>query len=148
MTTQPDWTTRLLTGCAEHLASHGVGVWRPTGVYTAGETGITILVTPASPDRIITLSPYDVTTNPGGSDVIQGLQVRVRAGRDPREALDLADHVRRVWHGQGGLDWSGIHVAYLWRVSQLPLGPDANGRHEISGNYYLRAAHPSLAVTD
>jgi hypothetical protein len=32
MATGDGWTSRLLTGCAEHLAAPNIGAWNPTGI--------------------------------------------------------------------------------------------------------------------
>ena len=143
-----DWTRRLLTGLAEHLAANDIGVWRPGGVYAAAETGIVLTSLPSSPDRVIALSYYDVATYPGRSDVIGAVQIRARGSRDPLDVSDLHDQVHDLLHSAEDLVLGDIPIALMWRNSYLPLGPDSNGRHEATGNYYLRAARPSRSRRD
>ncbi|MFD6094577.1 minor capsid protein [Oerskovia sp. NPDC060338] len=143
------FTSDLLTGLAEHLANAGIGLtWRPTGVYTAGETGILLQTVPPTPDRVVVLTPYPVTAG-ARSDVVQGVQVRCRATPgSPTPVLDLDDAIYNVLHGAENLHLGPVVVAHAWRASATPLGPDQNRRHETSSNYYLTTAHPSAHVTD
>jgi hypothetical protein len=143
------WTTDVLTGLAEHLAAAGHGTWRSIGAYTAGETGIVIESVPATPDRVIVLTPYPVEESARLDDVLLGVQVRCRAaGRDPRAVTDLDDEIRDTLHGARDLQLGPAPVALVWRASRARLGPDANGRYETTSNYYLRTARGSAHLTD
>jgi hypothetical protein len=143
------WTSRLLTGLAEHLAAADIGAWRPSGAYAATETGIVIRAVPQSPDRIITLAAYPVgTTLPGLADHQTAVQIRIRAGTDPREADDLADAICDALDGAHGLTWGGIAVVQVWRQSYTSLGQDSNGRWERSENYYIDTMRPTAHNTD
>ncbi|KOX16616.1 hypothetical protein ADL06_33270 [Streptomyces sp. NRRL F-6491] len=128
------------------LAAAGVGIYRPDGVYAAGETAITVAALPPAPDRAICLSTYPVTDSPGLTDTTTGLQVRVRAGADPREAEVLVDQVHDVLHASGPHVWGEVRVQLVFRVSAAPIGTDSAGRWERTANYHLRAhrAHPNL----
>lgn len=136
-------TTSLLTGLAELLAAHGHGVWRPTGVYAASEVGITITTVPDSPDQIIALTPYDVDSTSGTEDVLQGVQMRFRAGRDPRVVIDREDRVFELLHMRAHTRLGGVLVNLMWRNSQAWIGADARGRQELTANYYLRVSRPA-----
>lgn len=138
--------TDLLTGLAVHLAGSGIGVWSPTGAYTAGQTGIVLATVPAAPDSIITLTGYGVTDDPSLSDSVQGVQVITRArGGDPRPTDDLADLIFDRLHGATGLTLStGVRVVHCLRRSQVSLGQDGNRRWQRSDNYYLTVHRPSL----
>lgn len=138
------FTSRLLAGLAEHLAAGGVGVWRPTGVYQAGETGIFIRAVPISPDRIITLAAYPAGSSPGISNTTVGVQVRLRGGKDPRDVDDLADAVFDLLDSSGPHNWQGVGVSQVYRQSYSSLGQDSNGRWERSENYYLDAERPTV----
>jgi len=143
------WTSRLLTGLAEHLAANGVGAWRPNGPsYTANEVGIVIRAIPATPDRIITLAAYPVNAGlPGLADITTGVQIRCRGTVDPRVVEDVGDAAFDLLDGATGLTWGGIPVVQVYRQSYAPLGSDGNGRWESSHNYYVDAMRPTVNRT-
>lgn len=133
------YTRDSLDGLARLLASRSVGTYRETGAYLPGETGIIIGLVPQSPDRVICLIPYPLTDDPTLSNSVMGLQVRSRAaGRDVRDAFDLADAVFDQLHGLGDIDLApGVRLHIAERQSGVPLGEDSNGRAEWSDNYQL-----------
>jgi len=148
------WTVNLLTGMAEYLQTGGAGTWNPAGTYTAGQTGILLRAIPPDPDRIITLAPYPVTTEPGLADEITGVQLRVRGTEDPRVCDDIGDACYELLHGLsrvslgGPIVWGGVQVVQVYRQSQAPLGQDGNGRWEASHNYYVEAMRPNINNPD
>lgn len=149
MATGQGWTSRLLTGWAEDIAAAGLGVWRPTGVYQANETGIVIRAVPDSPDRLITLAAYPLGTDlQGMADHQLAVQVRIRAGTDPRDCDDLADAIHDRYDSATGLRWGDIPIVQLWRQSYTSLGDDTNGRWSRSENYYIEAMRPTAHRTD
>ncbi|GAU67684.1 hypothetical protein SSP35_05_02510 [Streptomyces sp. NBRC 110611] len=133
------YTVDLLDGLARLLDSAGVGTYRPDGVYEASETAITIAATPPAPDRCICLSAYPVTDSPVLTDTTTGIQVRTRAGPDPREVDALDDAVFDVLHGAGPYQWGAAWVQLIFRASAVPIGADDSGRAERTSNYYARA---------
>lgn len=138
MTTASD----LMTGAALRLAAHNAGTWSPNGAYTDGQTGITIKAVPQSPDAIIALTVYDRETspNPDLTNQLVRLQVRLRSPKGrPDNVDDLADLVDTAFSGHH-MTWGTIRIARAHRVSYLPLGPDGNGRHELSCNYAIHLA--------
>ncbi|WP_431892657.1 minor capsid protein [Micromonospora haikouensis] len=137
------WTSRLLTGLAEHLAVAGAGTWRASGVYAADEIGIIIRGIPTTPDRIITLAAYPVASPPGLADITQGVQIRIRGTRDPRVAEDLGDAIFDLLDSAGALTLGGIAVVDIYRQSYTSLGADTGGRWEASHNYYVEAMRPT-----
>lgn len=143
------WTSRLLAGLAVDLQAAGIGVWRPDGPsYTVDEVGIVIRGIPSNPDRIITLAPYVVASPTGQADFTQGVQVRVRGTKDPRVAEDLGDAIFDLLDSATGLTWRGIPIVQVYRQSYAALGADANGRWEISHNYYVEAMRPTANRTE
>lgn len=149
MATGDGWTSRLLTGLAEHLQTAGIGTWSPTATYTADQTGITIRAIPDRPDRLITLAAYPVGTNlPGMADHLVGVQMRLRAGPDPRDCDDLADAIHDLLDGSSGLTWGGIPVKSVERTSYTSLGQDGSRRWEASHNYLVDAMRPTSNNTD
>lgn len=135
------YTTALLDGLASLIAEAGLAVYKPDGVYGAAETGVFFTVMPDEPDGVVCLTAYPVEDT-DLTDTITGVQVRMRAGRDPRNVDDLADDVRDLLHNRRGDVLGGINVAVIWRQSQAPMGQDVHGRQEIAANYYLRATRP------
>lgn len=149
MATGDGWTSRLLAGLAQYLTDHGVGVWRPTGpAYGAGETGISVRAILDTPDRLITLAAYPVDAPAGVADATEGVQVRMRAGLDPREVDDLADQVYELLDSATGLTLGGIAVVQIHRNSYAPMGADTAGRWERADNYYLDLMRPTVWRTD
>lgn len=129
----------LLDGLARLLDDAGLGTYRPDSPYAEGETAITIAATPPAPDRVICLSAYPVTESAGLTDTTTGIQVRTRAGLDPREVAALDDRVFDVLHGSGPFQWGEARVQFIYRASAASIGADGTGRAERSSNYYARA---------
>jgi hypothetical protein len=144
------FTSRLLAGMAEHLDDAGLGTWDPTGTtYASGETAIVIRAIPDYPDRLITLAAYPLGTNlPGMADHLLGVQVRLRAGPDPRDCDDLADAIFDLLDGSSGLVWGGIPVKSISRRSYTSMGQDGSRRWERSENYEIDAMRPTSNNTD
>jgi hypothetical protein len=140
------YTVDLLDGLARLLHNAGVGIYRPDGVYDQAETAITIATAPPAPDRAIVLAAYPVTDSAALTDTITGVQVRTRAGADPRGVDQLDDEVFEVLHGSGPHLFGAVRVQLIYRASGAPIGADLAGRMERSANYYARAhrAHPNL----
>ncbi|WP_424862101.1 minor capsid protein [Streptomyces sp. MMS24-I29] len=136
------YTTDLVEGLAELLDEQGLGTYgRPDEPYHSEGTAIVIGVMPAAPDAVLCLTPYPVEDT-GGTDAITAVQVRMRAGRDPREVYALADAVCDLLHGREHFRLRGVPVALMWRQSEAQLGLDSNGRMEMSANYYARTTRP------
>lgn len=138
-------TSSIVTGLAELLASAGLGVYRPDGVYEADETGIFLHRLPESPDRAYAITPYPVEDT-GLTDVTDGVQIRMRAGPDPIEVLDMADAVRDLLHMREDTVVGGVRLSLIWRQSQAPMGQDQHGREELTSNFYARSNRPSAHV--
>lgn len=140
-------TSSILDGLAAFLAAEGLGIYRPDGVYADGEVGIFLHRMPEGPDRAYAITPYPVEDT-GLSDVTDGLQIRMRAGPDPRELLDMADAVRDLLHMREALVVGGVRLSLIWRDSQAPMGQDEHGREELTSNYYARSSRPSAHVNE
>lgn len=139
------FTTDLLAGVAQLLEDEGVATWNPAGAYPAdARRPIMMGVVPSGPDEVLTLTAYGITDDPSLSDSVHGMQVRGRAGRDPRTVDALLDDVFDVLHGLHGVDLpGGIRLELALRRSWTPLGADDNSRHERSDNYALTVHRPS-----
>ncbi|MGW6481322.1 minor capsid protein [Streptomyces sp. NPDC055059] len=135
------YTSALLGGIAVLLAEAGIGVYQPDGVIEDPATGIFRGVMPASPERALGLTAYPVQDT-HLTDATTGIQIRMRAGRDPDAVDDLADAVFGVLHNREHFKAGGVHVELSWRQSQAWIGQDAHGRMELTANYYLRTTRP------
>jgi hypothetical protein len=144
------WTSRLLAGMAQHIETAGIGTWDPTGTtYADDQTAIVIRAIPDQPDRLITLTAYPLGTNlPGMADHVTGVQIRLRAGPDPRDCDDLADAIFDLLDGASGLTWGDIPVKDINRRSYTSLGQDGSRRWERSENYIVDAMRPTSNNTD
>lgn len=120
-----------------------MAVYRPTGVCRDDETGIVIGVVPAAPPRVVVLSCYALADDVDQADSLIGLQVRVRAGPDPRDALALLDAVFEELHGATHLILASVVVHLVERAAFAPMGRDQNGRYEHADIYRLTAHRPT-----
>ncbi|MGI5252774.1 minor capsid protein [Actinacidiphila glaucinigra] len=140
--------TDLVDGLAQLLDAADVGTYYPPGgVYGPDDTAITDTALPSSTDRAVVLTAYFVQESTTLTDCTVMVQVRVRAGTDPREAADLEDAVHAVLHASGPHTFGTARVLLISRVSASALGPDSQGRHERASNYQVRAhqPHPQLS---
>lgn len=138
--------TDLCEGVAQLLADAGVGVWSASGVFTAEQTGITVMAVPPAPSRLITLTPYPLGDAPTLADSTVGLQIRTRsAGADPRDVLALDDAIADQLLGNYPLRLStGVQIGTLTRTSAVSLGQDdaTPPRWGWSSNYRLTVYRP------
>lgn len=142
------YTNDFLDGIGALLDSEGVGVWRPDDVVQPNEVGLFRGVMPDEPDVAIAFNDYPVDDD-DTTNAITAIQFRMRAGRDPNVIGDLADavfnslHNRRQYRVSGGL-----YIALSWRQSQAWIGQDANGRMELTSNYYFRTVRSGAFLID
>ncbi|MGW6518543.1 minor capsid protein [Streptomyces sp. NPDC054962] len=132
----------LVDGLATLLDAEGVATYRATGVYTADETAITDTVMPDSPDRAVVLTAYDTIDDPALTDCTVSVQVRTRAGADPRQVADLDEAVFTVLHALTDAQFGTARVALVKRVNSAPMGRDSADRFERTSNYTARAQRP------
>lgn len=134
----------VVEGVALLLAAEGVGAWNPNGDYDDTQPAILHMVVPHKLSRVVILSLYP-GPELGGEDSRNGwttprLQVRTRAGEDPRAALDLDLAVRDVLHGLSHTTLpNGVRLTdcHSLQTAPMPLGMDTNGRWEFTRNYQL-----------
>lgn len=132
----------VVDGLARLLDTAGVATYRPDGVYATTDTAITDTVIPDSPDRAVVLTAYDTADSAQLTDCTVFLQVRTRAGLDPREVAALDDAVFAVLHALRYQTFGTAHVALIKRDNSASLGADSLGRFERTSNYTLRAQRP------
>ena len=130
-------TIRDAIAAALHAA--GVGTYRPSGGYAAGDTApIFFSRTPATPDRVITITVYPVAV-----PHTVGVQVRARGSAGATtSAEDLADAARGVLHGRE--DLPGIEL--LTWISGARIGFDTGQRDEVSLNFHALTDDPATAT--
>ena len=136
----------VVDGLARLLAAQGVGEYRPDGTkYDGTQPAITDTGVPSTPDQLITLTLYPGSEGAGEDTrntwTTPRLQVRTRAGTDPRVARDQLDAaVHAVLHGLGPTvleDGTELTDCYSLQSAAMSMGQDANGRWEYSRNYQL-----------
>lgn len=149
MATVASWTEQLLTGLAELIDAAGVGRWEQDTVLADGDVpAVCLIELPAEITNVICLTDYPVEDDPSTTDGIVGVQVRTRGGRNPLDARRFADGVFEALHGLHGfvlgeLGPYPVTVAHIYRNSATPIGPDSQGRHERSENYYVHVNRAS-----
>lgn len=145
-----DFETDLLTGLAELLAAESIGNWSPDGIAPAGRPTITLRQTPASPDETITLNAYLETADVRLTDSMTAVNLRVRGTRDPSSCSAVAGAIYSALHALGratlGTAPDQVMVTDVQYRSAVQVGPDQNGRHVRSLNYYVlhNRPHPRL----
>ncbi|MCX5362877.1 minor capsid protein [Streptomyces sp. NBC_00124] len=132
----------LVDGLARELAEAGVATYRPTGVYASTETAITDTAMPDQPDRAVVLTAYDSADDPDLTDCTVFVQVRTRAGQDPRDVADLDEAAFRVLHGLRDRRYGTARVGLMKRDNSASMGRDSAGRFERTSNYTLRGQRP------
>lgn len=132
----------LVDGLARLLDAEGVATYRPAGIYTSGETAITDTVMPDSPDRAVVLTAYDTADGATLTDCTVFVQVRTRAGADPRQVAALDEQVFAVLHGLRDQQYGDARLALMKRENTAPMGADPVGRYERTSNYTVRAQRP------
>lgn len=132
----------VIDGIAQLIAGAGLATYNPVGVYTAGQTGILMKAVTPTPDRIVTLTAYQVSDNVTLSETRFGVQVRLRGTADPRDVDELGDGIFSVLHGLTGVTFGTVFAEQILRQSSITLGQDASKRWERADAYYVDAALP------
>lgn len=134
-------TTRdLLTGYAQVIATAGIGVWNPNGVYQLTDTGLYVKTMPdgdAIPDRCIVLNVIPLTDDvsiPAGRVLIQ---VAARGARgNPFDVDDILDPVFDLLQGRRSDVFGTTTVDQIFRSGSVPMGQDANARWTRADKYF------------
>ncbi|MFJ8054959.1 minor capsid protein [Streptomyces sp. NPDC096142] len=137
----------LLVGVAELLAAEGTGIYSPDAPLPADATAIVLGRVPDGPDRVLGLTPYPVTDD-DSTDSVTGIQVRMRAGTNPLDLVQLANDVFTVLHNREAWEAHGVRVEISWRNSEAWIGQDARGRMEKTANYYFRTVRSGIRLND
>lgn len=140
------FTDDVLSGFAVLLAGSSIGLtWQPSGVYTASQSGITLLAVPADPARIVALGMTWMNADPSQAISRGELQVRSRGvDADPRDVFLLDDSIQDVLLGNYPLTLStGVRVSTVALLGGGSLGQDENQRWGWSSNYVLDVYRPT-----
>lgn len=133
------YNSALMEGVGELLSGQGLAAFStdPAFAYPADGWAVFLNLTPDKPDRAITLMTYPVEDT-DLTNVVTGLQIKLRGGRDPREVEAMSDALYDLLHMRGHYELGGVAVNLSWRQSGAWLGRDGNERIERSENFYLR----------
>lgn len=125
----------LAVEVAEYLDGLGLVNYDPTGM--AGDTFLEFV--PASPDEVVVITDYPgPQPDPKHGYDTPNVQVRTRAGRDPRVARATLDAIFNALHNLHAVTLpGGTYVVSCWAIQSgpTPLGPDQNGRFEYTLNF-------------
>lgn len=138
-------TSDLLEGIAWQLHHAGIGVYRPDGVYTAGETGIVMKTIPVAPDRVIILNTYTPGNTDDPDQPLGTVAVQFRHRGRPNKPLDVdetKDAVFNLIQGQEQYRYGTVQAISVARFSSMPLGQDGSKRGEHVDNYYVDTETP------
>lgn len=136
----------LLGAIGQYLEAQGVAKW---GIpWSTTDTAISLDAFPASPDKAIAMTLYTVN-NPGGTDAVMGLQLRIRGEPKSRTVdKDLLDRAEDALHGVRNTTWGGIPIVYVEHRSGSYLGTDTANRPEHTLNFYITLTREGLNRQD
>src|SRR5690606_27769193 len=133
----------MLEGIARYLDDKGIVTFDPNGI--SGD--IFMQTMPPQPRDAVALM------STGGDEPLvrhpfdtRRFQVLVRGGADPRPPLARAEAIYDALQGLAGRTLSdGTYVVAIGAVQAGPirLGPDENGRHMFSLNFWMRVHVPT-----
>lgn len=145
-----DTPTDLLVGIAKLLHDAGVVNWaglEASAAAAGGLPALTLRQLPQAPSFVVTLFEYGVTASARLTDRVLGVNIRVRSDAGPSKASLVAQQIFLELHARGrtvlnaGTDRE-LRITDLQHQSESQLGPDGNGRHERSVNYYALLNQP------
>jgi len=136
----------LLDGIAQLIATAGIATYSTTGTYTSGQTGIFFKIVNSTPDRIVTLTAYQISDDPSVPLSKLGVQVRCRGLQDPRDVDELGDSIFTILHGLTNVMFGSVHVIQCFRQSSITLGQDDLKRWDRADSYYLDVDVPATVL--
>jgi hypothetical protein len=130
----------LAEGVAQQLAALADSAqhitWQSSGSYAAGTVGIYMASVPTTPDKIVTLSPRELTAHPTLVDAEYALQIRTRGTPDPRVVWALRDACRDVILGRWPTTLpNGLEIRSVDYAGGGAIGQDASLRWMWSDNF-------------
>ena len=143
-------TRDVMVGVAQLLAAANVGTFRPSGVYSTGETGIIFKIMPDGtnvPDRVIVLNAFILTADVSIPFDRYLLQVALRGVRNnPLDVDDLGDAVFDVLHGATYKPFGSAVAAQILFSTSVPMGEDALTRSIRADRYFVDLDAGSTAL--
>lgn len=133
-------TRDLLTGYAALIATAGIGVWNPSGVYRTTDTGIYVKTMPDGdtiPDRCVVLNVIPLTDDVSIPAARVLIQVAGRGARgNPFDVDDLLDPIFDLFQGRTGDTFGTTRVIQLFRNGSVPMGQDTQARWTRADKYF------------
>jgi len=99
-----------------------------------------------APDSFTGVVPYPIEDSLYG-DVILGIQVRIRGGKNmgPKPVLERSEQILNILQQLTNVEIAdGITVVVCWRNSSTPIVFDSVQRPEVFDSYYLRTDRPAF----
>jgi hypothetical protein len=132
----------LLDGIAQLIAGAGIASYDTAGAYGPTDTGILFKAVTPNPDRIVTLTAYQVSDHPAQAESRLGVQVRMRGTQDPRDVDELGDAIFTLLHGLTNVTFGSVVAEQVLRQSSITLGQDQAKRWERADAFYIDVALP------
>lgn len=131
--------TDLLHAIGAHLDAAGAATYNEAGTfYNVADNPLYWDLLPESPDRGTAMSIYFHGDDEGTLSLI-GVQFRTRGRPNNRaDTKNLSDGIDDALNGLERVVWAGADIIRVWRQSAANLGPDKNGRQEVTRNYYVQ----------
>lgn len=137
------WTASLAHGLAEHVAAAGIATYRPTGTYTAEETGLVIGTMPAAPPRVVVLAAYALADDIDQADSRIGLQGYAAPAPVRATPWTCSTPSSTSCTAPPTLTSPSCWCTSFERTSSAPMGRDENGHYEHADTYHLTAHRPT-----
>lgn len=133
-------------GLAQTLDDLELGLYKPSGNYTAAEATLELPAIVSGPDLPTTLDNVIVLTSldpirDGRANLTHRIQILSRLKGTRVQARNLA------WEIAADLDEkqnipAGFHVSWVSLFSQLAFTKDPNGRYSTAQTFYFRGRRP------
>ena len=132
---------------AQTLDDLALGLYKPTGVYTAAESTIALpaILTggpdlPTTLDNCLVLNQQDSIVD-GRANLTHRVQIISRLKGTRNDSRNLAwalfmalDHKEQIP--------AGFNISWSWRFSELHTNKDSNARYTVYQNFWFRGRRP------
>lgn len=137
----------LADGFATMIADSAIAVYRTDGTaYQPGETAIVFKDMPATPHRVVCITPVPLTDATSASFGKVLVQVKVRGLPNVSlDADDLGDAVFDLMQNTRNVVFGSTHVIQVLRNSSVPMGEDKAKRWERIDHFYVDLDYPETA---
>lgn len=131
-------TRDVLTGLAQMINDSGIATYRASGIYNAGEAGITFKSSPQDIDRIVMLQCIPISDSamiPLGRWMVQAYFRGLP--NNPMDVEDLGDAVFDLWQGATNITLGSTHAIQMLRQGSVGNGQDDSKRWTRIDRYLL-----------